>query len=604
MISSLRMSSQEEPLGESSLNDFAGVDDWEPSLVVIESVTLPAHSIVKTKTGATSYTIEVQLRGGQEWVVEKRYSDLRRLHDRLKSIGAPVRHLRFPAKSYVRNLSASALERWRRELEAYLTELLGIRPVLRWELFNFLGVYVNVREFERLWRGLANEEIDGLVERRAEEFKRRRLSSEDGYFGETSPATNSVSSGSVQAQSDTDSLMVGSSTYLEDLVEMCRGMDELQGMCENMVERLLRTRNWLVEEDFRADSSRLTTAFAQIGHRFHAFLGQHSDRSTIKRLVSARTLMNILLEFNRDLDSVQRKLGFAEARWETTWDDVVQQVKENLVFTWKANVESLHTELAGAEAQRGALTLLKNEARYSELKRSASSQEILGAAAEIVQRMSDALVGAVPDRFIPEHEVQRESTPFFSGSYGTIFRGKWTGLNVVIKYVDVNSPDDMRAFLQEDKIWHMARHPNVVTVPMGPGHRPRPCFFVSEEAVNGNAVDFLAKRNQYGRSLVWRTMHGAALGLRFLHVNNIIHGDLKCNNIVVDASEVAKLTDFGMSFVNGSGSLTSVHGPARWTAPECLVRNQQPSFQSDRYSLGMCIVEAVTGKVPWGGRQN
>ncbi|KAG6617206.1 putative ubiquitin-specific protease [Phytophthora cinnamomi] len=251
MISSLRMSSQEEPLGESSLNDFAGVDDWEPSLVVIESVTLPAHSIVKTKTGATSYTIEVQLRGGQEWVVEKRYSDLRRLHDRLKSIGAPVRHLRFPAKSYVRNLSASALERWRRELEAYLTELLGIRPVLRWELFNFLGVYVNVREFERLWRGLANEEIDGLVERRAEEFKRRRLSSEDGYFGETSPATNSVSSGSVQAQSDTDSLMVGSSTYLEDLVEMCRGMDELQGDLRDAFEfEAITDRDVRMEDEF------------------------------------------------------------------------------------------------------------------------------------------------------------------------------------------------------------------------------------------------------------------------------------------------------------------------------------------------------------------
>lgn len=41
----MRVSSQEEPLGESSLNDFAGVDDWEPGRVVIESVALPVDGM-------------------------------------------------------------------------------------------------------------------------------------------------------------------------------------------------------------------------------------------------------------------------------------------------------------------------------------------------------------------------------------------------------------------------------------------------------------------------------------------------------------------------------------------------------------------------------
>ncbi|OWZ12295.1 TKL protein kinase [Phytophthora megakarya] len=156
----------------------------------------------------------------------------------------------------------------------------------------------------------------------------------------------------------------------------------------------------------------------------------------------------------------------------------------------------------------------------------------------------------------------------------------------------------MKGFLQEDKIWHMARHPNVVTY-FGACHVARPCFFVSEEAENGNVPDFVYRQKRQGRSLVWRMMHGAAMGLRYLHENGIIHGDMKCNNIVVDSKAVAKLTDFGMSFELGSTRISS-GGPVRWTAPECLIQKRAPSFESDKYSLGMCVVEAATGRVPWG----
>ncbi|POM59586.1 TKL protein kinase [Phytophthora palmivora] len=70
-------------------------------------------------------------------------------------------------------------------------------------------------------------------------------------------------------------------------------------------------------------------------------------------------------------------------------------------------------------------------------------------------------------------------------------------------------------------------------------------------------------------------------------------------NIVVDSSGVAKLVDFGMSSLNGS-SPTAHIGPIRWAAPECVVRNQTSSFHSDKYSLGMSIIEAAIGCDPWG----
>ncbi|OWZ06673.1 TKL protein kinase [Phytophthora megakarya] len=211
--------------------------------------------------------------------------------------------------------------------------------------------------------------------------------------------------------------------------------------------------------------------------------------------------------------------------------------------------------------------------------------------------MSNGATERKPARFIAEQEIQRDPESLSSGSLSKVYRGIWCGVKVVIKYVEVKTKEDMRSFLQEDKIWHMARHPNVVTY-YG-CHLPRPCFFVSEEALNGSSINFIAKEKERKRSVMWGLMHGAALGLVFLHGHMIIHGDLACRNILVDANGVAKLGDFGMSSLNGYIP-TTYAGPIQWTAPECVVRNQAPSIQSDTYSLGMCIIEAATGRDPWG----
>ncbi|RLN89673.1 hypothetical protein BBJ28_00024651 [Nothophytophthora sp. Chile5] len=107
----------------------------------------------------------------------------------------------------------------------------------------------------------------------------------------------------------------------------------------------------------------------------------------------------------------------------------------------------------------------------------------------------------------------------------------------------------------------------------------------------------------YARSTVWHFLHDAAEGLQHLHDHGIVHGDLKGNNILV-SDNIAKLADFGLSIiasreeVPGSGDEGAL-GAFRWKAPECLM-GARPTFASDIYSFGMCIIEVVTGKFPWG----
>lgn len=118
----------------------------------IESVTLPAKGIKETeieKTMHTMFAIEVRLQGGLQWIIHKRYSDFRELHDRLKRTNSPVKQLYFPKRHVFRNRHQSVIEQRRSELEKYINEVLEIRPLIRVPLFNFLEVYAHMESYER-----------------------------------------------------------------------------------------------------------------------------------------------------------------------------------------------------------------------------------------------------------------------------------------------------------------------------------------------------------------------------------------------------------------------------------------------------------------------
>ncbi|ETN15448.1 TKL protein kinase [Phytophthora nicotianae INRA-310] len=393
-------------------------------------------------------------------------------------------------------------------------------------------------------------------------------------------------------------------TLLPELLVLCAGMVETQDMCEDILERLQRVQNYFAENEEIAaipakDSFPLVTA------RFHAFLEQHSNHSAVERLASTRTILGLLRGFHDDIDGIVTQSDLADStsiafNWKEKWEKDVLAVENRLINSWKANSSELSRELPDAASQTGALLLLNSEAMRHKNGYSARSQHLLESASKKIARMSGAPIPEIPEWFIPCHEVQRHSKPFASGSYGSIYRGIWRGSKVVIKCMTVNTPFEKRAFLREAKIWHKARHPHIINF-FGACCSSHPCFFVCEEAVNGNLAEYLDKKKSRGRELVWSKLHEAALGLEYLHQNGIVHGDLKCNQILINGEGTAKLTDFGFSFVLSESKPKGAGGATRWRAPECLgYKEQMPTFESDVYSFGMCVVEAMTYDVPWG----
>ncbi|RLN98406.1 hypothetical protein BBJ28_00013019 [Nothophytophthora sp. Chile5] len=380
---------------------------------------------------------------------------------------------------------------------------------------------------------------------------------------------------------------------LGNLVPLCSKMAGTHAICEDVLERLFRVQ-------YRFDGTKsetphqVKTAFRQICVRFDAFLTENANHPATKGFESVRTRLGILHDFHCEIDGVEAHVGFASSdstkpNWKDQWEDAALSAENYVDFSYKESSANSREELLKLSSAAGLS--LPNDSTTSPLLLEPATKAVVG--------ISGAPISMAPDWFIAEHVVRRQSRPFSSGSFGKVYRGTWGGSKVVVKCVNVNSSQEKRMFLREAKIWRMLRHPHIVTF-FGACHVSHPCFFVCEEETNGNLVDYLDRMNGARRSLVWSKLHEAALGLQFLHQNDIVHGDLKCNQILVSGEGVAKLTDFGLSFISSESKPPISGGAVRWKAPECLTSEEPPTFKSDVYSFGMCVVEALTNNIPWG----
>ena len=91
------------------------------------------------------------------------------------------------------------------------------------------------------------------------------------------------------------------------------------------------------------------------------------------------------------------------------------------------------------------------------------------------------------------------------------------------------------------------------------------------------------------------------LGIEAAHSNNIIHRDIKPQNIMISKEGRVKVTDFGIAKAATSNTISSnVMGSVHYTSPE-QARGGYSDAKSDIYSLGITLFEMLTGRVPFNG---
>ncbi|KAI4876679.1 hypothetical protein NFI96_000651 [Prochilodus magdalenae] len=197
-----------------------------------------------------------------------------------------------------------------------------------------------------------------------------------------------------------------------------------------------------------------------------------------------------------------------------------------------------------------------------------------------------------------------------AGSFGTVFKGKWHG-DVAIKILKVTepTPEQLQAFRNEMQVLRKTRHVNIL---LFMGFMTKPNFAIITQWCEGSSL----YRHLHVTETKFDTMRRidvarqTAQGMDYLHAKNIIHRDLKSNNIFLHEGWTVKIGDFGLATVksrwSGSQQVEQPSGSILWMAPEVIrMQDANPyTFQSDVYGYGVVLFELMSGTLPYSNINN
>ncbi|CAA6653439.1 unnamed protein product [Spirodela intermedia] len=200
-----------------------------------------------------------------------------------------------------------------------------------------------------------------------------------------------------------------------------------------------------------------------------------------------------------------------------------------------------------------------------------------------------------------------------SGTFGNVYvaTNRHTGALCAMKEVnlipdDYKSAECIKQLEQEILVLSQLKHPNIVQYYGSEMVDDR--FYIYLEYVYPGSINKYVQEHcgAITESVVRNFARHILKGLAYLHSKRTMHRDVKGANLLVDASGVVKLADFGMAkHLSGASAVLSLKGTPYWMAPEVIqaMMNQDVGYDLavDIWSLGCTIIEIFTGKHPWQG---
>nr|WP_317361191.1 Stk1 family PASTA domain-containing Ser/Thr kinase [uncultured Blautia sp.] len=195
--------------------------------------------------------------------------------------------------------------------------------------------------------------------------------------------------------------------------------------------------------------------------------------------------------------------------------------------------------------------------------------------------------------------------PIGSGGMADVYKAMDHKLNrfVAMKVLKAEFSADtsfIRKFQREAQAAAGLAHPNVVNVfDVG---EDRGVNYIVMELVEGITLkDYISKKGKLTVKEATSIAIQVSMGLEAAHNRNIVHRDIKPQNIIISTDGKVKVTDFGIARVASSNTIsTNAMGSVHYSSPE-QVRGGYSDYKSDIYSLGITMYEMVTGRVPFDG---
>jgi hypothetical protein len=228
------------------------------------------------------------------------------------------------------------------------------------------------------------------------------------------------------------------------------------------------------------------------------------------------------------------------------------------------------------------------------------------AAAAVSPEVATAPQPATEIQRLGRYQLERE---IGRGAMGIVYLGRDTAINrmVAIKaiplaaeFTEAELVEARARFFREAETAGRLNHPNIVTIyDVG---EERGLAYIAMEYLKGRHLsDYAKPDNLMEPRKVLEIIGRTAEALGFAHKQQVVHRDIKPANLMYDpATDVLKITDFGIARLSGAGSTRTgiVLGTPSFMSPEQL-EGRTVTGHSDLFSLGVSLFQLLTGQLPF-----
>lgn len=203
---------------------------------------------------------------------------------------------------------------------------------------------------------------------------------------------------------------------------------------------------------------------------------------------------------------------------------------------------------------------------------------------------------------IPGYELKKK---IGSGSMGTVYKAIQVKMKRTVA-IKVLAPrlalkdEYIERFMNEGKSVARLNHPNIIQgIDAGASNGVH--YFVMEFIDGPTVQELIGAQGQLTGSETLKILKQITKALAHAYKKDMVHRDVKPENIMVNSSEVAKLCDLGLAAVTSRKPENPGVGTPHYVAPEQVLDSKQINIQSDIYSLGVSCYHMMTGEVPFPG---
>ncbi|XP_047246982.1 serine/threonine-protein kinase SIK3 homolog isoform X2 [Girardinichthys multiradiatus] len=178
-----------------------------------------------------------------------------------------------------------------------------------------------------------------------------------------------------------------------------------------------------------------------------------------------------------------------------------------------------------------------------------------------------------------------------------------TRAKVAIKIVDKTQLDDenLKKIFREVQIMKLLKHPHIIRL-YQVMETEKMIYLVTEYASGGEIFDHLVAHGRMAEKDARKKFKQIVAAVHFCHCRNIVHRDLKAENLLLDHNLNIKIADFGFSNMFSRGQLLKTWcGSPPYAAPELFEGKEYDGPKVDIWSLGVVLYVLVCGALPFDG---